>query len=128
MLALVLFTASSSCFYLPGVSPRAYKKGDSVALYVNALSAEDSLIPYDYYHEEFHFCRPQGEPVPQRESLGSILFGDRLFNSPFTINALEEQKCVKLCGPVSIPPEDSSFIYERIVEEYSNNWMIGNST
>jgi len=41
------------------------------------------LVLDDYYHPEFHFCQPEGGPKKQGESLGSILFGDRIFNSPF---------------------------------------------
>lgn len=44
------------------------------------------LISDDYYHPKFHFCEPQGGPVKQPESLGSILFGDRIFNSPYNVS------------------------------------------
>jgi hypothetical protein len=37
-----------------------------------------------------HFCQPEGGPQKQPESLGSILWGDRIFNSPFEINMLEK--------------------------------------
>jgi len=39
----------------------------------------------DYYHEEFHFCKPADGIQKRPESLGSILFGDRIFNSPFKV-------------------------------------------
>jgi transmembrane 9 superfamily member 2/4 len=39
----------------------------------------------DYYHEEFHFCKPADGVQKRPESLGSILFGDRIFNSPFKV-------------------------------------------
>jgi transmembrane 9 superfamily protein 2/4 len=79
-------------FYLPGVAPHNYKKGDQVPLFVNSLtpivssnSQLKSVISYDYYYEPFHFCLPQDGPQKQSESLGSILFGDRIFNSPFSV-------------------------------------------
>jgi transmembrane 9 superfamily protein 2/4 len=122
---LLLVVSSALGFYFPGVSPHGYARGDEVSLLVNALSAEDSLVPYDYYYSEFHFCRPETTPVPQHESLGAILFGDRLFNSPFKIKALVDASCVKLCEKVKIPAVDSDFIYNRIKEEYMNSWMIG---
>lgn len=75
-------------FYLPGVAPKDYSKGTSVPLQVNALTAKDSLLPYDYYHPGFSFCTPE-KSVSQSESLGSILFGDRLFNSPFKVGCLK---------------------------------------
>lgn len=39
----------------------------------------------DYYHPSFHFCEPEGGPHKQPESLGSILFGDRIFDSPYDV-------------------------------------------
>lgn len=39
----------------------------------------------DYYHEELHFCKPADGVQKRPESLGSILFGDRIFNSPFKV-------------------------------------------
>jgi transmembrane 9 superfamily protein 2/4 len=74
-------------YYLPGVAPHDYFYGDSIEVLVNALSAIDSLLPYDYYLDKLHFCQPEGGPVAQRESLGAILFGDRLYNSPFRVAA-----------------------------------------
>lgn len=44
-----------------------------------------SLIAYDYYDKRFHFCQPEGGPEPRPESLGSILFGDRIFTSAFQV-------------------------------------------
>lgn len=41
----------------------------------------------DYYHPSFHFCEPEGGPHKQPESLGSILFGDRIFDSPYDVGA-----------------------------------------
>lgn len=79
-----------SAFYLPGVSPHDYEKGESVALNVNSLSPTSSqqvksVISYDYYNEKFHFCKPINGTQEQAESLGSIIFGDRIFNSPFEV-------------------------------------------
>ena len=42
----------------------------------------------DYYNPAFHFCQPEGGPKAQPERLGSILFGDRIFNSPFNVGLL----------------------------------------
>lgn len=113
MLATLIYSvALAHAFYLPGVAPHDYVLGDLVPLHVNALSAEDSLISYDYYHPEFHFCQPKNGPVAQRESLGAILFGDRLFDSPFEITALKSESCKALCT-AKIPAKDTNFIHER---------------
>ena len=44
-----------------------------------------SVISYDYYYDKLHFCQPEGGPQTQSGSLGSILFGDRIFTSPFEV-------------------------------------------
>jgi transmembrane 9 superfamily protein 2/4 len=80
-------------FYLPGTAPRDYNEGDPVPLLVNALTPQisahsklKSVISYDYYHPQLHFCQPPEGPASQRESFGSVLFGDRLYDSPFEVN------------------------------------------
>ena len=40
----------------------------------------------DYYNPGFGFCQPEGGPKKEPESLGSILFGDRIFNSPYDVS------------------------------------------
>ncbi|KAI8854459.1 Endomembrane protein 70-domain-containing protein [Chytridium lagenaria] len=111
-------------FYLPGVAPTDYAQGDKVKLYVNALTSEDSqsLLPFDYYFEKFHFCKPP-QQESQRESLGSILFGDRLYNSPFELNMNTNVTCKALCN-ATIPGQDAAFINTRIEEHYENSWII----
>jgi transmembrane 9 superfamily protein 2/4 len=85
---LQFLIAATSAFYLPGVAPKDYRKEEIVPLLVNALTARDSLLPYDYYHSGFNFCKPKDGIVSQRESLGSILFGDRLFTSEFKVQTI----------------------------------------
>ena len=89
-------------------------------------------MPFDYYYPPFHFCQPK-EITSQSESLGSILFGDRLYNSPFAVflllafyfklNMLQDKQCVSLCD-TEIPPEDAAFMNDRIRENYMLNWVV----
>ncbi|KAI9015548.1 hypothetical protein DFJ74DRAFT_645012 [Hyaloraphidium curvatum] len=115
----------AQAFYLPGVAPRDYKRGDKVDVWVNAYSSPDTVIPYDYYFEKFHMCPPEGGQRGKGESLGSILFGDRLYDSRFDLRMSENTTCNKLCtAEVTIPAADAKFINERIKEEYSVNWIV----
>ncbi|KAF9501505.1 hypothetical protein BDN71DRAFT_1380032 [Pleurotus eryngii] len=121
-------------FYLPGAAPRSFKLGEDVKLFVNALTPMllgndnaklKSLINYDYYNPQFHFCQPPEGPQKQPESLGSILFGDRIFNSPYNVSMLEHNaECQTLCIVNDVPPEDSKFINDRIREDYALNWLV----
>ncbi|CDO74465.1 hypothetical protein BN946_scf184979.g20 [Trametes cinnabarina] len=120
-------------FYLPGAAPHDYHEGEPVELFVNALTPmiaghDDaklkSLINYDYYNPAFHFCQPEGGPKKQPESLGSILFGDRIFNSPYDIQMLQDNGTCRLLCIENVPPHDAKFINDRIREDYAINWLV----
>ncbi|KAG5460313.1 MAG: hypothetical protein BJ554DRAFT_7653, partial [Olpidium bornovanus] len=119
--------AAADAFYLPGVAPTDYKDRDPVPVLVNTLTPSGSqqlksVLPYDYYRRELHFCAPTNKES-QGESLGSILFGDRLYNSPFDLRMGVNEKCGVLCRQ-TIPKEDAKFINERIRENYAINWLV----
>ncbi|ORY89710.1 hypothetical protein BCR35DRAFT_287713 [Leucosporidium creatinivorum] len=121
----------ASAFYLPGAAPKDYLPGDAVPLLVNRLSPQSfggrsemkGLLSYDYYDEGFGFCKPKPEPKQQSESLGSALFGDRLWDSPFQINMLQNVSCRHLCTSY-LDKTSSEFLAERIAESYSQNWLV----
>lgn len=127
----------ASAFYLPGVAPTNYREGDTIPLYVNHLTpslghlaliksdggSKAFVYSYDYYYPKFHFCKPEGEPKKQLESLGSIIFGDRIFNSPFEIEMLQEKFCVPLCTS-TYTKRESIFVNRNIRASYTHNWIV----
>ncbi|KAJ6784206.1 hypothetical protein PWT90_01784 [Aphanocladium album] len=120
----------ASAFYLPGVAPTSYKVGDSVPLYVNSIkpiAGQDarlhSVVSFDYYHPAFGFCKPEKGPEYVSESLGSILFGDRIMTSPFQLSMKKDETCKQLCK-VEYPEHSVEFLSERIDEGYSLNWLV----
>ncbi|CCE61267.1 hypothetical protein TPHA_0A01840 [Tetrapisispora phaffii CBS 4417] len=134
--ALVSFC---NAFYLPGVAPSTYNEGDELPLLVNHLtpslnyqkkddlgkkveSREKMLYSFDYYFPKLHFCKPE-KIVKQPDSLGSILFGDRIYNSPFSIKMLKPENNVKLCS-ITIPGSDAKFINKLIKNGFFQNWLI----
>ncbi|EDO18205.1 hypothetical protein Kpol_543p35 [Vanderwaltozyma polyspora DSM 70294] len=137
---LSVYLALTSAFYLPGVAPTTYGKGDEIPLLVNHLTPslnfqhkddqgndikgnkEHFLYSFDYYFPKLHFCKPE-HVEKQPESLGSILFGDRIYNSPFSIKMLENQECTSLCK-VTIPADDAKFINKLIKNGFFQNWLI----
>ncbi|KAF9012356.1 hypothetical protein BDQ17DRAFT_1343744 [Cyathus striatus] len=131
---IAVLVSTSSAFYLPGAAPSNYVEGEQVQLYVNALTpmlpgVDDaklkSLINYDYYNSRFRFCEPPEGPQKQPESLGSILFGDRIFNSPYDIKMLQDNStCKLLCTVPDLAADDAKFINDRIREDYALNWLI----
>lgn len=126
-----LLLSSASAFYLPGVAPTTYKAHDRVELNVNhltpALSDKDSqlhaVFSFDYYHPAFRFCAPPEGPKDVSESLGSILFGDRILTSPFELKMMENETCKALCDK-SFDQKSAKFVNRRIWQNYNLNWLI----
>ncbi|KAI9373452.1 hypothetical protein BJX61DRAFT_380266 [Aspergillus egyptiacus] len=130
----LLLTAPSlsAAFYLPGVAPTSYDDGQSVPLYVNHLTPgiaqqDDqlhSVFSYDYYHPAFRFCAPDGGPKDVRESLGSILFGDRIQTSPFELKMGKNETCKAACQEVVFDSRSARFTNRRIAQGYNINWLV----
>ncbi|BDD63685.1 transmembrane 9 super member 2 [Monascus purpureus] len=122
----------SSAFYLPGVAPTSYDEGQTVPLYVNhltpGLARQDdqlhSVFSYDYYYPPLHFCRPKDGIKDVRESLGSILFGDRIHTSPFELHMAQNESCKAPCEQVVFDGRSASFTNRRISQGYNINWLI----
>ncbi|KAI9642377.1 Transmembrane 9 super member 2 [Ciborinia camelliae] len=122
----------SSAFYLPGVAPTSYSPGAKVPLYVNRLtpvgSYEDgqlrSVVSFDYYHPAFHFCRPDPKPEYVSESLGSILFGDRIMTSPFNLKMGVNETCTQLCEEKKFDQSSAHFVNRRIQQGFALNWLV----
>lgn len=135
--ALAALAGLSDAFYLPGVGPTNYAIGDPIELYVNHLTpsmhhmatfkaageSSNTIFSYDYYYPKFKFCQPENGPQKQLESLGSIIFGDRIFNSPFKINMLETKECEVLCK-TSYDKAEASFVNRNIRAGYTYNWIV----
>ncbi|KAH8727883.1 endosomal P24A protein-like protein [Phaeosphaeriaceae sp. PMI808] len=126
-----LSVSPASAFYFPGTAPTSYKDGDTVPLYVNHLTPADSqndpklrsVFSFDYYHTPFHFCQPKDGPKEVRESLGSILFGDRIQTSPFELRMGRNESCKSLCE-ATYEPKDAEFVNQRVYMGYDLNWLI----
>ena len=131
-LSITLLIPWASAFYIPGVAPTTYAPGDRVPLNVNHLTPSFSIhdsqlrsvFSYDYYHPLFRFCRPEGGPQGISESLGSILFGDRILTSPYDLHMLKNESCKAVCGQVQFDTEAATFVNQRIRENYNLNWLI----
>ena len=129
---VLLLASLSSAFYLPGVAPTSYDEGQSVPLYVNhltpGLAGQDdqlhSVFSYDYYYPALHFCRPKEGMKDVRESLGSILFGDRIYTSPFELHMAKNESCKAPCEQVVFDTRSAAFTNRRISQGYNLNWLI----
>jgi transmembrane 9 superfamily member 2/4 len=134
ILATLLAASDLTCaFYLPGVAPTTYNNGDPVELHVNALTAAASrddgklraILPWDYYDRRFHFCAPKPQPEYVSESLGSIIFGDRIMTSTFELKMGMNESCKATpCETASIDPGSAKFISMKIKQGFNLNWLV----
>lgn len=133
--ALILTTLSTpfaTAFYLPGTTPTTFKHGDAVPLAVNHLTPSSAdghgvraAFAYDYYHPAFHHCVPEGGVQYLGESLGSILFGDRILKSPLEVKmGVDQPECRAICDPVTFEPREAKFVNRRIRQNYNVNWLM----
>ncbi|EGS21880.1 uncharacterized protein CTHT_0037530 [Thermochaetoides thermophila DSM 1495] len=130
LLSLLAAPHLAFAFYLPGVAPTTYQEGDLVPLYVNTIrpvagpdGSLHSVVSYDYYYPLFQFCQPEGGPKSVSESLGSILFGDRIKTSPFELKMRKNETCKKLCE-VTYPKGAAVFVNQQIASGISLNWLV----
>jgi transmembrane 9 superfamily protein 2/4 len=72
----------ANAFYLPGVAPRDYRRGEQVEIKVNKLDSVVTQVPFDYY--SLPFCQP-GKIEEAAENLGEILSGDKIENSDYLV-------------------------------------------
>ncbi|KAL8747682.1 MAG: hypothetical protein Q9190_000478 [Brigantiaea leucoxantha] len=84
-----------------------------------------SVISYDYYHPAFRFCEPEGGKKDVSESLGSIMFGDRIQTSPFELQMMKNETCKAVCKEAQKYDRPAAkFTNQRIRDKYKFNWLI----
>ncbi|KAG2335100.1 hypothetical protein Bca52824_006280 [Brassica carinata] len=114
---LMLFIHAAHSFYLPGVAPQDFEKGDELKVKVNKLSSIKTQLPYSYY--SLPFCQPK-KIVDSTENLGEVLRGDRIENAPYSFKMREAQMCNVLCR-VTLDDKTAKAFKEKIDDEYRVN-------
>jgi transmembrane 9 superfamily member 2/4 len=120
---LLLLGSSVNAFYIPGVQPLTFQKADEVPMKVNSMTSIHTQIPKDYYR--LAFCQPSEGPIMASENLGEFLTGNKIQNSPYSINMLTEVYCAKVCQ-VTPSKLEASKLKLHIKYGYHNNWIIDN--
>ena len=126
MLSVALLTmllSATQAFYMPGVKPLTFQEGDEVPMKVNAMSSIHTQLPKDYYR--LPFCVPEGGPKMASENLGEFLTGNKIQNSPYTINMKKETYCQILCQ-IQLSKVEARNLRMHIRFGYHNNWIIDN--
>jgi transmembrane 9 superfamily protein 2/4 len=110
-------------FYVPGVAPHEFKKGNPIEIQAVKMTSVRTQIPYDYY--SLPFCEPAKKHyVP--ENLGEILRGDRIVNTGYVAHMNTETTCELLCPKKKLTKEEAVLVAKRIREDYSVHMIIDN--
>ena len=129
---LHLLCSNTVGFYLPGVTPVEYEKGDNVSIKVNSIKSTRTAIPFDYY--SLMHCRPigTGSIKADVENFGEILWGDIIKPSRYAGAMKIDVNCAKLCTtkPKEKKPDQPSRqlkkLKQRIDDEYRGHLILDN--
>ncbi|CAI9285646.1 unnamed protein product [Lactuca saligna] len=119
---LLLLSIHGYSFYLPGVAPQDFYKGDVLRVKVNKLASTKTQLPYSYY--SVPYCRPN-KIVDSAENLGEVLRGDRIENSPYEFQMRVPQMCNVVCRRV-LNEKSAKEFKEKIDDEYRVNMILDN--
>ncbi|KAI5398311.1 Transmembrane 9 super member 8, variant 2 [Lathyrus oleraceus] len=119
---ILLFINGSFCFYLPGVAPQDFQKGDELQVKVNKLTSTKTQLPYTYY--SLPYCTSK-KIVDSAENLGEVLRGDRIENSRYVFKMREPQMCNIVCK-LKLDTKTAKAFKEKIDDEYRVNMILDN--
>eukprot|EP01023_Acetabularia_acetabulum_P016371 TRINITY_DN1808_c0_g1_i2.p1 TRINITY_DN1808_c0_g1~~TRINITY_DN1808_c0_g1_i2.p1 ORF type:complete len:682 (-),score=91.71 TRINITY_DN1808_c0_g1_i2:217-2226(-) len=120
---LLGFLASTRAFYLPGVAPQDFEKGAIINIKVNKLSSIKTQLPYEFY--SLPYCRPE-EIQSTAENLGEVLRGDRIENSLYNIQMLDDESCKIQCRIRELSEAQATQFKAKILDEYRVNMILDN--
>lgn len=121
MLIIISLIPFSNGFYVPGVAPVEFRKGQRIEVKAVKMTSIHTQLPYEYY--SLPLCLPKnGTFVYKSENLGEVLRGDRIVNTPYEVHMAETIKCRLLChqknNPINWSVEESEKVASRIEHEY----------
>ncbi|XP_077302874.1 transmembrane 9 superfamily protein member 4 [Arctopsyche grandis] len=129
ILSILACLAIADAFYVPGVAPVEFHKGQTIEVKAVKMTSTHTQLPYEYY--SLPFCLPKnGTFVYKSENLGEVLRGDRIVNTPYIIKMAEDISCKLLCHAKTTPmnwnAEESQKVASRIEHEYYVHLLVDN--
>lgn len=117
-------------FYVPGMAPTDFKKGEIVELKAVKMTSIHTQLPFEYY--SLPLCLPKGAVGIhyKSENLGEVLRGDRIVNTPYVVKMAENTPCTLLCNsndkPINWNPSQSQTVVDRIQHDYYVHLIVDN--
>lgn len=125
LLCLALILQPTVNFYIPGVAPLDFTKGEEVEVKAVKMTSTKTQLPYDYYDVAVH-CKPLNGTKYKSENLGEILRGDRIVNTNFKVAMDTNVPCRTLCKGVSLNKDQSGTLAKRIRNNYYIHLLVDN--
>ncbi|KAK1429724.1 hypothetical protein QVD17_11942 [Tagetes erecta] len=116
----LLFFIHGHSFYLDGVDPHDYYKGDHIAVKANKLASSKARKLYSYY--SIPYCRPDNI-VNSVVNLGDMLRGDRIQNSLYVFQMRVPTMCNVVCR-IKLDEKTSKDLKDKIDNEYRANMVL----
>lgn len=92
LLSLLYMCHFVHTFYVPGVAPVEFVKGQPIMVKAVKMTSTHTQLPYEYY--SLQFCLPKnGTIVYKTENLGEVLRGDRIVNTPYEVHTISFTPC-----------------------------------
>lgn len=129
LLVLIAIFGSSTCFYVPGVAPTDFQKGDKITVKAIKMTSSHTQLPFEYY--SMPLCPPKDGKIQYKtENLGEILRGDRISSTAYDVEMNVQYDCRVLCGSLDSPTKfdatASSTAHYRIEQEYFIHLIVDN--
>ncbi|XP_075151295.1 transmembrane 9 superfamily protein member 4 [Haematobia irritans] len=126
---LLALVCEVHCFYVPGVAPVEFVKGQKIDVKAVKMTSSRTQLPYQYY--SLQFCLPKnGTLIYKSENLGEVLRGDRIVNTPYDVQMAVNVNCKLLCNkkdyPLNWEQPQSAMVVERIKHEYFVHLLVDN--
>ncbi|XP_068677875.1 transmembrane 9 superfamily member 4-like [Montipora foliosa] len=113
----------AASFYLPGIAPINYGRGEKLEVKAVKMTSVKTQLPFEYY--SVPICKPENLQY-KPENLGEVLRGDRIVNTLYQIQMAENKGCRLLCKPKTLTAEESTKLAKLISEEYYVHMVIDN--
>jgi len=120
-----VFCRSSYGFYVPGVAPQDFSKGDLVEVKAVKMTSSKTQLPYEYYNLPIH-CKPANGVTYKSENLGEILRGDRIVNTGYVLRMLTNEPCQVLCSDIELNADQTKQVMKRIKDSYHVHLLVDN--
>ena len=123
MLLAALGSVLASAYYVPGIDPIGYDHGDTIRISVNGIHSHQAVVPFGYY--TLPFCRPTSVSQ-QAESLGQVLWGDKIETSSYVFNMAVDQRCQRVdCSTVETEMDaDKLKRFEKFIEDNYRGYLV----